>query len=231
MRTYALLARLPFPKSYVGKMLLVASLGIHVPLIALVLCLALYSPSDCGDAMGVLAVVLLATLLGAAVTLRVLYLLLEPVSLASKALRDYADHGKMTDLPIWFTGPAGRLMADVQYAVEHLDNVIRSLKEGSTKDYLGPGPRLRRGDRQPHQPLQPAPAVLRAALGAGGTPPITFHDLRHTCASLLFQRNVHPKFVQELLGHASVAITLDTYSHMLPGTGSEAVDAMSEALG
>src|SRR3712207_8346515 len=41
----------------------------------------------------------------------------------------------------------------------------------------------------------------------------------HTCASLLFQKNVHPKFVQELLGHASVAITLDTYSHMLPGMG------------
>jgi len=57
-----------------------------------------------------------------------------------------------------------------------------------------------------------------------------FHDLRHTCASLLFQKNVHPKFVQELLGHASVAITLDTYSHMLPGMGSEAANAISEAL-
>ena len=62
-------------------------------------------------------------------------------------------------------------------------------------------------------------------------PRITFHDLRHTCASLLFQRNIYPKFVQELLGHASVAITLDTYSHMLPGMGSEAADAMGEALG
>jgi integrase len=62
-------------------------------------------------------------------------------------------------------------------------------------------------------------------------PRITFHDLRHTCASLLFQRNVHPKFVQELLGHASVAIILDTYSHMLPGMGGEAADAMDKALG
>jgi integrase len=67
-------------------------------------------------------------------------------------------------------------------------------------------------------------------LKRAGLPQITFHDLRHTCASLLFQRNVHPKFVQELLGHASVAITLDTYSHMLPGMGSEAADAMGEAL-
>jgi integrase len=71
-----------------------------------------------------------------------------------------------------------------------------------------------------------APLLNRAGLS-----PITFHDLRHTCASLLFQKNVHPKFVQELLGHASVAITLDIYSHMLPGMGSEAADAMGEALG
>jgi integrase len=67
-------------------------------------------------------------------------------------------------------------------------------------------------------------------LGKADLPRITFHDLRHTCASLLFQRNVHPKFVQELLGHASVAITLDTYSHMLPGMGDQTVSAMQAAL-
>jgi integrase len=71
-----------------------------------------------------------------------------------------------------------------------------------------------------------APLLKRA-----GLPPITFHDLRHTCASLLFQRNVHPKHVQELLRHASVAITLDTYSHMLPGMGGEAANAINDALG
>jgi integrase len=72
---------------------------------------------------------------------------------------------------------------------------------------------------------------LTPLLNRAGMAQITFHDLRHTCASLLFQRNVHPKFVQELLGHASVAITLDTYSHMLPGMGGEAAHAMGEALG
>ena len=55
---------------------------------------------------------------------------------------------------------------------------------------------------------------------------ITFHDLRHTCASLPFQKKVHPKFVQELMGHASSAVTLDTYSRMLPGMGNEAVSAL-----
>src|SRR4051812_23749067 len=68
-------------------------------------------------------------------------------------------------------------------------------------------------------------------LKKAGLPQITFHDLRHTTASLLFSKNVHPKFVQELLGHASVAFTLDTYSHMLPGMGGEAADAMGETLG
>ncbi len=67
-------------------------------------------------------------------------------------------------------------------------------------------------------------------LKQAGLPRITFHDLRHTCASLLFQKNVHPKFVQELIGHSSVAITLDTYSHMLPGMGGVAADALSAAL-
>ena len=68
-------------------------------------------------------------------------------------------------------------------------------------------------------------------LKKSGLPQITFHDLRHTTASLLFSKNVHPKFVQKLLGHVSVAFTLDTYSHMLPGMGGEAADAMGEALG
>ena len=82
-------------------------------------------------------------------------------------------------------------------------------------------------------PINPSNLLRRSfapLLKSAGLPRITFHDLRHTCASLLFQRNVHPKLVQELLGHASIALTLDTYSHMLPGMGSEAADAMEYAL-
>ncbi len=79
-----------------------------------------------------------------------------------------------------------------------------------------------------HNPRHRSFALL---LKRAGLQRIGFHDLRHTCAFLLFQRNVHPKFVQELLGHASVAITLNTYSHVLPGMGGEAANAMGEALG
>jgi integrase len=67
-------------------------------------------------------------------------------------------------------------------------------------------------------------------LNKTGLPHIRFHDLRHTCATLLLSRNVHPKFVQELLGHATIVITLDTYSHMIPGMGSHTAMAMEDAL-
>lgn len=51
------------------------------------------------------------------------------------------------------------------------------------------------------------------------------------CATLLLSRNVHPKYVQEMLGHASITITLDTDSHVIPGMDSGTAPAMDEALG
>lgn len=71
---------------------------------------------------------------------------------------------------------------------------------------------------------------LRAVLKRAGLPPIRFHNLRHTCATLLLSRNVNPKIVSEMLGHASIAITLDTYSHVLPNMQQNAVRALQEAL-
>ena len=63
-----------------------------------------------------------------------------------------------------------------------------------------------------------------------GLPQIRFHDLRHTCATLLLSKNVNPKVVSEMLGHATIAITLDTYSHVLPNMQSEAARTMEDAL-
>jgi integrase len=59
-------------------------------------------------------------------------------------------------------------------------------------------------------------------LSKAGLPRVRFHDLRHTHASLLLTRGVHPKVVSERLGHATVGITLDTYSHVLPTLQEEA---------
>jgi integrase len=69
------------------------------------------------------------------------------------------------------------------------------------------------------------------ALADAGLPRVRFHDLRHTCATLLLQQRVNPKIVSELLGHATVSITLDLYSHVLPDMQQEAADAMASALG
>ena len=61
-------------------------------------------------------------------------------------------------------------------------------------------------------------------------PDIRFHDLRHTCATLLLSQGTHFKLVQELLEHATIAMTLDTYSHFLPSMRDQTVRAMEAAL-
>lgn len=67
-------------------------------------------------------------------------------------------------------------------------------------------------------------------LKRAGLPRIRFHDLRHTAATLLLGRGVNPKIVSEMLGHASIAITLDTYSHVLPTMQQSAAAEMDAAL-
>lgn len=59
---------------------------------------------------------------------------------------------------------------------------------------------------------------------------IRFHDLRHTHASVLLKKGIHPKVVSERLGHSNIGITLDTYSHVMPGMGREAALRFDEAL-
>jgi integrase len=83
-------------------------------------------------------------------------------------------------------------------------------------------------------PINPENLVNRSfkpLLERASLPEIRFHDLRHTCATLLLGRRVHPKLVQELLGHATIAMTLDTYSHYMPSMGDQAAGAMEDALG
>ena len=75
------------------------------------------------------------------------------------------------------------------------------------------------------------PRHFKPLLRRAGLPDIRFHDLRHTCATLLLMKGVHPKIVSEMLGHSSVSITLDVYSHVIPGLGDAAALAMEDALG
>lgn len=71
---------------------------------------------------------------------------------------------------------------------------------------------------------------FKAALEEAGLPEMRFHDLRHTAATLLLLQEIHPKIVQEMLGHSSITLTLDTYSHVLPDMQREAASKMDALL-
>lgn len=62
---------------------------------------------------------------------------------------------------------------------------------------------------------------------AAKLPRIRLHDLRHTWATLALQQGIHPKVVSEVLGHSTIAITLDTYSHAIPTMQETAVELVA----
>lgn len=68
-------------------------------------------------------------------------------------------------------------------------------------------------------------------LHRAGLPTIRFHDLRHTYATLALLNGEKPKVVQETLGHASITLTMDTYSHVLPDMQEDAASRMEQLLG
>jgi integrase len=82
------------------------------------------------------------------------------------------------------------------------------------------------------KPLDPSyqTAILKKAVGAAGVPAIRFHDMRHTVATMLLSRGVHVKVVSEMLGHATIVLTLDTYSHVIPAMQGDAAAAMDAIL-
>jgi integrase len=73
-------------------------------------------------------------------------------------------------------------------------------------------------------------SLFKRALSEAELPPIRFHDLRHTAATLLLSRGVHPKVVSEMLGHSTITLTLDTYSHLVPVLHDQAAELMDAIL-
>lgn len=71
---------------------------------------------------------------------------------------------------------------------------------------------------------------LARLIKAAGVDRVTFHELRHTSATLLLKANVPAKVVQERLGHSNIAVTLNTYSHVLPGMQRAAAESMDAVL-
>jgi diguanylate cyclase (GGDEF)-like protein len=145
---YAIISKWGFPKTYRGKIMLVAFLGTHAPLLGAALYLLLGSSVSLGEALRILAILVAVTLVGTAATLLALGALLAPVRLTSSALKRYLDDQTKPDLPIGFSDEVGRLMADVRYAVEHLDSSIRSLEGLSGTDHLTGLPNRREGEER-----------------------------------------------------------------------------------
>jgi integrase len=71
---------------------------------------------------------------------------------------------------------------------------------------------------------------LKMLLKKAGLPEIRFHDLRHSAATLLLSNGVHPKVVQEILGHSEISMTMDIYSHTLPTMQRDAMDRLNRTF-
>jgi integrase len=119
-----------------------------------------------------------------------------------------------------------RQRTDLVSAKEREDNHERSRPQKRRSRRVGAGSFYRDGDlvfaTQVGTPLEPSNIARRSFKllpKEAGLPDVRFHDLRHTCATLLLAKGVNPKFMQELLGHVDVGLTLNTYSHYLPSMG------------
>ena len=119
------------------------------------------------------------------------------------------------------------------YAVEEL----RRLKRQQAEELLALGVRqigdtllCCRADGEPHQPLSLTYEFARFMRRLKDLPRVRFHDLRHSHATQLLASGVHPKIASERLGHASVGITLDLYSHVTDTMQSDAAVKLDSAM-
>ena len=113
---------------------------------------------------------------------------------------------------------------------------LRAHRTQQAKERLVLGPAWSAGElvftREDGQPLHPDWFRRRFERRArrAGLPPIRLHDLRHTHATLALQAGVHPKVVSERLGHATVAMTLDIYSHAIPALQHDAAATIADLV-
>lgn len=116
------------PRSYLGKIMLVAFLGTHVPLLTL-FCYAITATTlPALSKQTILLVALVATLVGTGITLFTLRKLLAPITATFMGLRTYLESNTKPQLPTHFTDDAGMLMADTMYTIDKLDETIQHLR-------------------------------------------------------------------------------------------------------
>ncbi len=130
------------------------------------------------------------------------------------------------------TASGRRQIALPATAVEHL----RRHRVRHLEARLAAGPAFDDRDlvfpNQTGGPLHPNSLARRfkQLIERAGVPPIRFHDLRHTCATLMLANGEHPKVVQERLGHSDIKMTLDLYSHVAADMQRHAADRLDAAI-
>jgi integrase len=105
----------------------------------------------------------------------------------------------------------------------------QSVEQATAKSWTDTGLIFTREDGQALHP-EVVSRFFRQALKRTALPTIRLHDLRHTHATLALRAGIHPKVVSERLGHATVSITLDTYSHAIPAMQGEAAARIAELV-
>ena len=125
LHLYSSLDRFKFLKnSYIAKIMMVAFLGTHIPLLALLFSFVISNSFSLAMTLQVLSIALVATLVGTAATLYALKYLLAPVILTSATLRNYLNTQALPNLPTQFADEAGTLMADTTQTLHELDKLI-----------------------------------------------------------------------------------------------------------
>ena len=106
---------------------------------------------------------------------------------------------------------------------KHLIKLLETKEEVSESKYV-----FSVSDGTPKIPWELSCKRFKTVCKRAGVEPRRFHDLRHTHATVLLSAGVHPKIVQERLGHSSIKTTLDTYSHLIPTMQQSAVDVFND---
>jgi integrase len=115
-------------------------------------------------------------------------------------------------------------------------STLRGHRKAQTAERLAAGPSWSANDLiftyQDGRPLHPeyVRRLFDRQLRRVGLPRIRFHDLRHTYATLALQAGVHPKVVSDRLGHTTVAMTLDVYSHAIPALEQDAAASVADLI-
>lgn len=121
--------------------------------------------------------------------------------------------------------PSFTLDALKQHRIKQLEAKLKAGAEWQDHDYVfctSIGTHL--------NPTRDVLDELKVLLTKAGLPDIRFHDLRHSSATMLLSMGIHPKIVQEILGHSQISITMDIYSHVLPTMQKEAMNKLNDAL-